>query len=66
MKLKQYLAKLNKMVEKNPELLKCKVVSASDDEGNTVREVHFHASECNWNPIDLAFDETGEKVICIN
>ncbi|AZU98754.1 hypothetical protein vBAbaMPhT2_235 [Acinetobacter phage vB_AbaM_PhT2] len=66
MNLKQYLANLNKLVEKHPELLKCKVVTASDDEGNCVRESHFHASICTWDPIEQMFDETGEKVICLN
>ncbi|AWY10331.1 hypothetical protein HYQ09_gp100 [Acinetobacter phage vB_AbaM_Konradin] len=66
MNLKQYLNHLNRLVKNDPELLNCKIVSASDDEGNVVKEVHFRPSVCKWDPIEEAFDECGQRVICVN
>lgn len=41
MKLKAYLAELNKLVESNPEALEFEVVTSIDDEGNGYNIVNY-------------------------
>ena len=71
MTLKEYIAKLAKLAEKNP---KAKVVYAADDEGNYFREVNFTPSMGNFGDGEFISDDGTEEfannykvnAICLN
>jgi len=56
MKLKEYLNELNRLVNKYPDVLEMKVITASDDEGNSY--------QCVLNNPSIAQVESLEK--CYN
>lgn len=75
MKLKDFLERINTLVEINPEVLDYSVVYSSDDEGNVIDYVHYSPSVILYDKEERsAVDEcdiptdTGEfiKVVCIN
>ena len=63
MKLKEYAALIQELAKKHPN---AKVISASDDEGNSFSEVQFNPTPGTFN--DGEFDDEGKKVnaVCIN
>lgn len=70
MKLKAYIAKLQKIAEKHPN---AKVVYAADDEGNSFGEVNFTPTLGNYGDGDFLssycddFKENFEiNAVCIN
>jgi len=75
MTLEKYLKHLNKIVEKNPEALKYKVIYAKDDEGNKFSKVLYKPSLGFLDDDDEYIDKNSEdwqelgeepNVICIN
>jgi hypothetical protein len=69
MKLKEYLNKLNKLLEKNPQAGDFLVIYSSDDEGNSYQPVYFEPTlMCAENPEDryLEITEDEPNVVCIN
>lgn len=77
MKLKEFIANLNKMAEENPDILEFEVITSKDDEGNGFDKVIYDPSVGHFDPDDRDFtpiedmeeyhegSET-ELVICVN
>lgn len=55
MNLREYLEKLNKLVEENPNYLELEVIYSSDDEGNSYSNIHHEPT-----PVFIEEDE-GDK-----
>ena len=70
MKLKEYIAELNKLVKMNPNSLEFDVIYSADDEGNHYQLVHF--TPCLGEFKDLGYDgewnteTTNPNAVCIN
>ena len=68
-KLKEYIANLNKLVKENPEALTMDVVYSIDDEGNGFQKINYTPQigeyEGDYNG---DFDEEGKNknAVCIN
>lgn len=66
-KLKDYIKRLNKLAEENPDAI---LIYSSDDEGNNYNEIHFepeiiYYSKENNEINDIEYDGY-VKAICIN
>lgn len=59
MKLKQYAAELNKLVEKYPN---AKVVCSADDEGNSYGEVVFAPQLCYFREGEILLNDDLEEL----
>jgi hypothetical protein len=75
MKLKEYIAHLNKIAESNPKALNMEVVTASDDEGNCFRRVSYLPSVGLFKGTDftskdefkyMGIKAKSENAICLN
>ncbi len=58
MKLKEYVAALQEIADKYPDL---KVIYASDEEGNSFSEVCFDPSVCRFDGESISQEEEDEK-----
>lgn len=68
MKLKEYMDRLNKLVQDNPKALEFEVIAAIDDEGNGYNPVFFHPTLGTYDGDDFKtdVDPTEFNSICIN
>lgn len=67
MKLKEYLKEINKLVEKNPDLLEREIVYSKDDESNGYQKVLYTPTTGTMHDNEFYEDsDDDEKVICIN
>ena len=73
MKLKKFLADLNKLAKNHPEYLKYEVIYSIDDEGNSFLPVVWEASVCYYDSDCQTFETESyeyilydyENAICI-
>lgn len=72
MTFKEYLAGLNQLLKKRPELANATVVYAADDEGNSFHEANCNGTVWKYDELSLSFitedDESFDWVnaVCIN
>lgn len=67
MKLKDFAANINKLMEDRPETREFEVVSARDDEGNGFNLVSYEPSVGNYDGDEREFTEEKElNAVCIN
>jgi len=66
MKLKEYLEKLNKMVEETPMLLTLDVITSKDDEGNGYNQVHYEPTAGWFEDGDFDNTDTEINAVCVN
>jgi len=68
MNLADFLENINKIVEKDPEVLKLDVIYSKDDEGNQFNYIVFTPTICVYNQENKTMDDTpnNPNAICIN
>jgi hypothetical protein len=67
MLFKDYVSKLNKLLEDKPETANFTVVSSADDEGNGFNLVSYDPSVGNYNHDEKEFQSEIElNAVCIN
>jgi hypothetical protein len=66
MKLKEYIAHLNSIVENDSKALNMEVVYSADSEGNTFSQVYYHPSKGNFTGGQFSHTEKQANAICIN
>jgi ubiquitin-protein ligase len=71
MKLKEFITKLNKFVEENPEALGLQVITSKDDEGNGFNLVHYAPSKGYFEDGEFTSevyfeDDYDTNAVCIN
>ena len=66
MNLKEYMEKLNEIVEKNPKALEMDVVHATDDEGNGFQKVHFAPGIGCYEDGEFDNESAEPNAVCIN
>ena len=72
--LKEFIDELNHLIKENPEAATYTVVTSSDDEGNSYREVYFSASvgyfdkddEFFWHDDNATNEGYKHNSVCIN
>lgn len=60
MKLKEFLANINKLVAENPEVLDFDVIAAIDDEGNGFNRVNYPPSVGSFDGNEKEFDSESQ------
>ena len=67
MKFKDYVKKLNKLMEDNPETADYLVVTSKDDEGNGYNLVHYAPTVGNYDESEKEFTvEVELNAVCVN
>ena len=66
MTVKEYLDKLQKLVEEHPEYLELKVVYSKDDEGNQFKPVIYDPSAGFYQRREFNSESKEKNAICIN
>ena len=67
MKLKQFAANINKLLQDRPETADLDVVTSKDDEGNGFNLVHYSPQVGSYNENDREFKEEQKvNAVCVN
>ena len=66
MDLKTFIKGLQKVVKDNPSAKSLKVVTSSDDEGNSFKEIVFTPTRGNIDGNEMEFDTKDYNAICVN
>jgi len=66
MNLKEYVEKLNKLLEDNPEAAEFMVVSSSADECNSFNVVHYDPSLGWYEDREWCTEKHENNAVCIN
>ena len=67
MKFKEYVERLNKLLEERPETAGFDVITSSDDEGNQYNPVYYGPSVGAYDEDEKGFDEDEKpNAVCVN
>lgn len=66
MKLRDYMAAMDKLIKDNPKALEFEVVSSSDDEGNSFRKVFYTPTLGFFDGDEFEGGAKNPNAVCVN